>query len=402
MAVIEFEHVSKSYQLGAHRTSLRNALGQIPRKLFSNRERSSQNDELFWALRDVSFEVEHGEVLGIIGHNGAGKSTTLKLLSKVTFPTSGSLATHGRLAALIELGAGFHPDLSGRENVFLNGSILGLTRREIQRQFDSIVDFAGLERFIDTPVKRYSSGMYVRLAFAVAAHVNAEVLLVDEVLSVGDETFQRKCFDRLTEIRRSGATIVFVSHNLWAVSNFCTRAILLRNGKVECDGRPDIVIDQYRVQERELVAQQAALLKTGSPAQSGRAHFLSVELLSTDGKPQIEFRSDEQMIVRCHYQADFEIEKPMFVLRINRATGLICTALVSPKSWKERLIGNGVFEVCIGPLMLAADIYYVQILFSERANPIVHSLSSSVFFRIGGGIHGDEAGVYYPEASWTL
>lgn len=402
MAVIKFEHVSKSYQLGAHRTNLRNALGQLPRRLFSRGIRTSNHDELFWALRDVSFEVEQGEVLGIIGHNGAGKSTTLKLLSKVTFPTDGSLATHGRLAALIELGAGFHPDLSGRENVFLNGSILGLTRQEIQRQFDSIVDFAGLERFIDTPVKRYSSGMYVRLAFAVAAHVNAEVLLVDEVLSVGDETFQRKCFDRLTEIRRSGTTIVFVSHNLWAISNFCTRAILLRNGRVECDGSPAAVIDQYRVQERELVAQQAALLDAGAPAQSGRAHFLSVELLSTSREPRAEFRSDEQMIVRCHYQTDFEIEKPMFVLRINRATGLICTALVSPKNWKERLVGSGVFEVCVGPLMLAADIYYVQILFSERANPIIHSISSNVFFRIGGGIHGDEAGVYYPEATWTL
>jgi len=198
MAVIEFEHVSKAYRLGASRTSLREAISQIGHKLFS-RSGAQTNNQLFWALNDVSFKVEQGEVLGIIGHNGAGKSTILKLLSKVAYPTSGQIRTQGRMAALIELGAGFHPDLSGRENVYLNGSILGLKRQEIDAQFSSIVEFAGLEKFIDTPVKRYSSGMYVRLAFAVAAHVRADLLLVDEVLSVGDMAFQQRCMAKMNE-----------------------------------------------------------------------------------------------------------------------------------------------------------------------------------------------------------
>jgi lipopolysaccharide transport system ATP-binding protein len=250
MAVIEFEHVSKAYRLGASRTSLRETITQIPRKLFSHNG-ARTDDQLLWALDDVSFRVERGEVLGIIGPNGAGKSTMLKLLSKVTFPTRGHIRTQGRMAALIELGAGFHPDLSGRENVYLNGSILGLTRQEIDTQFSDIVEFAGLERFIDTPVKRYSSGMYVRLAFAVAAHVKADLLLIDEVLSVGDMAFQQRCMEKMNELRDSGTTIVFVSHNLWNVEVFCRRALLLRAGRIVAKGNPAEVIGIYRRQERE-------------------------------------------------------------------------------------------------------------------------------------------------------
>ena len=245
MPVIEFEQVSKAYRLGTSRTSLREAITQVPRKLFS-RNGAQTDDQLFWALNDVSFRVEQGEVLGIIGHNGAGKSTILKLLSKVTFPTSGHIRTKGRMAALIELGAGFHPDLSGRENIYLNGAILGLKKQEIDAQLSNMVEFAGLERFIDTPVKRYSSGMYVRLAFAVAAHVKAELLLIDEVLSVGDMAFQQKCLAKMNELRDSGATIVFISHNMWSVSTFCKRVLLLRAGQIEAEGDPDKVIQVYR------------------------------------------------------------------------------------------------------------------------------------------------------------
>ncbi|MDD5351267.1 MAG: ABC transporter ATP-binding protein [Chthoniobacteraceae bacterium] len=193
--------------------------------------------ETFWALRDVSFSLERGEVVGVIGRNGAGKSTLLKVLSQITAPTSGEIDLHGRVGSLLEVGTGFHPELTGRENIFLNGAILGMNRREIVSQFDAIVDFAGVERFLDTPVKRYSSGMYVRLAFAVAAHLNPEILIVDEVLAVGDAEFQNKCLGKMHDVAQSGRTILFVSHNLQAISLLCTKGIVLSQGRIDFVGK---------------------------------------------------------------------------------------------------------------------------------------------------------------------
>ena len=199
----------------------------------------------FWALRDVSFEVNKGDVLGVIGHNGAGKSTLLKILSRITKPTHGEVRLRGRVGSLLEVGTGFHPELTGRENIFLNGAILGMRRREIQSKFDQIVEFAEIEQFLDTPVKRYSSGMYVRLAFAVAAHLEPEILLIDEVLAVGDIAFQRKCLGRMREVGRSGCTVLFVSHSMPAVESLCTRAVLLDGGKVVNDGSVSELIQDY-------------------------------------------------------------------------------------------------------------------------------------------------------------
>ena len=201
--------------------------------------------EIFWALRDVSFDVEKGEVLGIIGRNGAGKSTLLKILSRITEPTTGQIDLYGRTGSLLEVGTGFHRELTGRENIYLNGGILGMTRAEIDQNFDEIVDFAGTERFLDTPVKRYSSGMYVRLAFAVAAHLNPEILIVDEVLSVGDAEFQRKCLGKMGDVARGGRTVLFVSHNMAAVRSLCTRAMLLKDGTVAKQGTPDECVSTY-------------------------------------------------------------------------------------------------------------------------------------------------------------
>jgi ABC-type polysaccharide/polyol phosphate transport system ATPase subunit len=202
--------------------------------------------DAYWALRDVSFQVERGETLGIVGPNGAGKSTLLKLLSAITAPTEGEIRIYGRLAALIEIGSGFHPELSGRENVFLSGSILGMTRREIAQKLDRIVDFAGIGAFIDSPVKWYSSGMFVRLGFAVAAHLDAQILLVDEVLAVGDEAFQQKCYARIAELRAAGTTIVFISHDLPTVERVCPRALLVRAGRIEHDGPAAQTVTLYR------------------------------------------------------------------------------------------------------------------------------------------------------------
>lgn len=208
--------------------------------------RSSKNEsKLVWALEDINFKVKQGEVLGIIGKNGAGKSTILKLLSKVTAPTKGQISLYGRVASLLEVGTGFHPELTGRENVFLNGAILGMTKKEIAAKFDDIVAFSGVEQYIDTPVKRYSSGMYVRLAFAVAAHLEPDVLIVDEVLAVGDVEFQKKCIGKIKEVAGGGRTVLFVSHNMEAVKNLCSRALLLEHGRIVEDGTPTEVIAAY-------------------------------------------------------------------------------------------------------------------------------------------------------------
>ena len=242
--IIEVEGLSKCYKLGAiGATSLREEWST-----WWDRRRGkadvSQRD--FWALRDVSFSVQKGEVLGVIGSNGAGKSTLFKILSRITEPTSGRAVLRGRVASLLEVGTGFHPDLSGRENIFLNGAILGMTRVEIRRKFDEIVAFAEVERFIDTPVKRYSSGMYVRLAFAVAAHLEPEILIVDEVLAVGDAAFQKKCLGKMQNVTRNdGRTVLFVSHNIDAVVQLCTSCVLLKQGRVFSAGRTDQVVSRY-------------------------------------------------------------------------------------------------------------------------------------------------------------
>jgi lipopolysaccharide transport system ATP-binding protein len=255
MVDLQVDHVSKRYRIRQEETpsaTQQTLMGRL------RRLRPPKRD--FWALRDVSFEVQRGESLGIIGANGAGKSTILKLLSSITTPTSGEITINGRLSALIEVGSGFHPELTGRENIFLSGSILGMRRREIAAKLESIVEFAGLSEFLDVPVKRYSSGMYVRLGFSIAAHLDPDILLLDEVLAVGDASFQAKCLDRIKELERAGTTIVFISHDLAAVERVCDRAILLQRGEVIANGPPLEVIETY----------------TNLPAQSGITAFRGV------------------------------------------------------------------------------------------------------------------------------
>jgi lipopolysaccharide transport system ATP-binding protein len=237
--------IYKKFRKGELYDSLRDLLPALTRRLLRRARSDALTEREFWALHDVSFDVKRGEAFGIIGSNGAGKSTMLKLLSQIMRPTRGTLEVEGRLSALIEVSAGFHPDLTGRENIFLNGTILGMTRAEIKQRFDAIVAFSGLEEFLDTPVKRYSSGMFARLGFSVAAHVEPDVLIVDEVLSVGDYLFQQKCFERMNEVMSSGATVVFVSHNLRAVSTLCARGLLLERGRVVEIGPSNEVIRAY-------------------------------------------------------------------------------------------------------------------------------------------------------------
>ncbi len=253
--VISVSNLSKVYRLGAigaHtlKDDLARAWAKLrrrpdPLQKLGDQHHERREGDTFWALRDVSFEVRRGEVLGIIGANGAGKSTLLKILSRITAPTVGELRVKGRIASLLEIGTGFHPELSGRENVFLNGAILGMTKPEVRDKFDEIVAFSGVEEFIDTPVKRYSSGMYVRLAFAVAAHMDPELLIIDEVLAVGDATFQRKCLGKMGEVARQGRTVLFVSHNMVAVNSLCSRALFLCDGKAQALGPVGEVVPLY-------------------------------------------------------------------------------------------------------------------------------------------------------------
>jgi lipopolysaccharide transport system ATP-binding protein len=242
---LEMDHVFKKFKKGELYDSLRDLLPAMACRIFKRAEDEDLSTNEFWALRDISFQVNSGEAFGIIGPNGAGKSTILKLLTRIMEPTKGNMRVHGTVAALIEVGAGFHPDLTGRENIFLNGTILGMSREQIKKKFDEIVEFSGLTDFIDTPVKRYSSGMYARLGFSVAAHVDANVLVVDEVLSVGDYLFQKKCIDKMRSVFGTGATLIFVSHHLKSVSDLCQRTLLLEKGKASMVGPTKEVVRYY-------------------------------------------------------------------------------------------------------------------------------------------------------------
>jgi homopolymeric O-antigen transport system ATP-binding protein len=242
---LEFQNISKKFRKGEAHDSLRDLLPGLFRKTIRKIGNAELKPQEFWALQDVSFRVERGEALGIVGPNGSGKSTALKILSGILKPTRGTMQVNGRISALIEVGAGFHPDLTGRENIFLNGAILGMNRSEVQKKMDAIIEFSGISGFIDTPVKRYSSGMYARLGFSIAAHVEPDILLVDEVLSVGDYTFQGRCIQKMNDILKNGTTVIFVSHNMESVLSLCGRAVLLVNGKIARAGEPTEVIAEY-------------------------------------------------------------------------------------------------------------------------------------------------------------
>jgi lipopolysaccharide transport system ATP-binding protein len=321
------EHVSKQYfrgSKGASGTLLSEQMGHALRRLV-RREHRVPASEPFWALRDVSLEVSHGEVVGLIGPNGAGKSTLLKLLARITHPTEGRIELRGRLASLLEVGTGFHPELTGRVNVYLNGAILGLSRQEIARQFDAIVDFSGIEKFIDTPVKRYSSGMSVRLGFAVAAHLDVEIMLVDEVLAVGDAAFQRKCMTRNRELTtQEGRTIVFVSHNLAWVERLCDRVVLIDNGMVAAQGPVAKVIAGY-LQTVDPVQHGGAIeIPDATPRLgTGGAKFRSVRMVhAEDGGPTGSLLLSEPLVLEAELEVTETIEHAVLEIGINAVDGL--------------------------------------------------------------------------------
>ncbi len=311
--IIEAENLSKQYDIGAPEevySTLREALVGAARAPFARLFHPGRRraDETMWALKGVSFEVEPGEVVGIIGRNGAGKSTLLKILSRITKPTTGEVDLYGRVGSLLEVGTGFHPELTGRENIFLNGAILGMRRTEIERKFDEIVAFAEVEKFLDTPVKRYSSGMYVRLAFAVAAHLEPEILIVDEVLAVGDATFQKKCLGKMGDVAKQGRTVLFVSHNMVAVKSLCTRAILLDGGQVTREGNMDEVVDAYLTAGTDMA--KTGIIPDDAPRLycTDEARVRSVQLTDLSGQPVAQLYLGQPFRVVLTFEVMKEID----------------------------------------------------------------------------------------------
>jgi len=310
---IKVENISKRYRIGV-KEQVHDTLGgafiswvKYPLSNFKRVQKLSKfagNDaeDIIWAVRDISFEVKAGEVLGIIGKNGAGKSTLLKILARITEPTSGSVVIDGRIASLLEVGTGFHPELTGRENVYLNGTILGMRKKEIERKFDEILEFSGVEKFIDTPVKRYSSGMRVRLAFAVAAHLEPEILLIDEVLAVGDTEFQKRCIGKMGEIAGEGRTVLFVSHNMAAVQSLCSRGVLLEDGKVVIDSTIREVVSQY-VTKAKSVIENTSIANRTDRKYGTQFRFTSLDFFNEKiGEATQTFLTGQKVIIKINYK----------------------------------------------------------------------------------------------------
>ncbi len=358
---IVFERVSKSYRRGSARyRSLRDDLITLLTPWSWARRR-----EAFWALREVSFEVERGQALGIIGPNGSGKSTTLKLIARITHPTEGTIRIRGRVGALIEVGAGIHPELTGRENIYVYGAILGLRGREIRRRFEEIVEFAEIGPFVDTPVKHYSSGMQVRLGFAVAAHMDVDVLLVDEVLAVGDAAFQSKCLRRIRELRDQGVTILLVSHQLANVQRICPETLLLLNGRVAARGpTPEVIAEYYRYLDRTGASAPDATLRPGVPAsrQEGEVRIVAVRLLDRTGQERPSFQMGEDLTVRVEYVARRRVERPNVSVSFNSSDWTVYTGM---DTRNELLVpameGRGTVDLEIPQLGLGPGLYEVNV-----------------------------------------
>jgi len=372
--VIRVEGLGKEYVIGA-----REAGGQTFREMLTSsmaapfrrfRRLSGQvaPEERIWALKDVSFEVKQGEVIGVIGRNGAGKSTLLKILSRITEPTEGRAEIRGRVASLLEVGTGFHPELTGRENVYLNGAILGMSRREIDRKFDEIVDFAGVETFLDTPVKRYSSGMAVRLAFAVAAHLEPEILIVDEVLAVGDAEFQKRCLGKMQEVSGEGRTVIFVSHNMAAIDTLCSRVIVLQNGQVTKDGDAKASIhhylDSFQLETKFLGSIKVYTEKLGKQNHPIKISDLKVINLSRDCNNII--KTMDNIMLRIYYSAspDALSEHISFCIHLKTVYGQeIFRLSTEPISGfrVNRLWRQGYFDLTLEKLPLTGGVYLLDV-----------------------------------------
>ena len=397
---VEFESVSKRYRLG----TLGTLRGTVSAMLSRNGD-SDDRQHMLWALRDVSFRVEPGESLGLIGPNGSGKTTTLKLLSNITRPTVGRIDVRGRIASLIELGAGFHPELTGRENIYLNGAILGLKQGEIRRKLDDIVAFSGLERFMDTPVKRYSSGMYVRLGFAVAAHVEADVLLVDAVLAVCDSEFSRKCIGRMEELRNSGTTLIFISHNMYQVQRLCNQALLLVRGETRYSGDTGEAISAYERAVQESTESNADFEPITQDGGQDTMVISGVKALDQAGHPASRLRHDQVLEVLITYRTYQPVVNPIFKIRLVRSDSNISTLTAS--SYQPDLawtLGReGTVSVRFDPVQLVSGKYLVDVRVTDSMDSMSLAGAQSGWFYVEDPSFGHQTdrGVFIPNARWS-
>jgi lipopolysaccharide transport system ATP-binding protein len=407
--IIKAQGLGKQYHIGtrgAGYSTLRETLvGATRSSLRAFRRNGSSAEQTIWALRDVSFDVNPGEVVGIIGRNGAGKSTLLKILSRITEPTTGKVELYGRVGSLLEVGTGFHPELTGRENIFLNGSILGMRRTEIEAKFDEIVAFAEIEKFIDTPVKRYSSGMYVRLAFAVAAHLEPEILVVDEVLSVGDMAFQQKCLGKMGEVVEKGRTVLFVSHNMGAISRLCQRCLLLDQGRIVEAGLTGSVVQTYMTSG---IAEQAEYVQKSAPTKD--ISLLRVSLLGSDLKPRTDIAYHEPL----RFRIDYEVNKPVTGTSVGLAVfNVDGTCAFETGDFdahqhllRERSPANYRTEVEIPGQWLNPGRYTVRLYIANANTGVVYDSVEAIIFNIidtgsPGSLNGvQRRGVLQPVLDW--
>ncbi len=371
--IITVEDLSKLYYLGgsgAAYSTLRETLMDVARRPLRYL-RGNANAQILWALKDVSFAVEPGDVVGIIGRNGAGKSTLLKVLSRIAEPTTGRVELYGRVASLLEVGTGFHPELTGRENIFLNGSILGMTRREIEQKFDEIVAFAEVEKFIDTPVKRYSSGMYVRLAFAVAAHLEPEILVVDEVLAVGDAVFQKKCLGRMRDVANTGRTVIFVSHNMAAVSSLCSKAMVLWEGKVEYPlGSVEGAVQQYLTQVHKIT--KTKLEDRTDRQGDGRVRIKDFVAFDKNGNELEYLATGQEIDFRIYYSSkETNLQNVAVAIGISSNSGSFVSMLSNQVAGDafESIASDGYFTCKIKKLPLMPGNYTAGLI--VRANDVI-------------------------------
>ncbi|MBR2648440.1 MAG: ABC transporter ATP-binding protein [Sediminibacterium sp.] len=419
--VIKIENLSKQYRLGDVGTgtlshdlkrwwyNVRGKEDPYLRIGETNDRASKGNSDYVWAIKDINFEVEAGEVLGIIGRNGAGKSTLLKILSKTTSPTTGSVKVKGRIASLLEVGTGFHPELTGRENIFLNGAILGMTKREVQSKFEEIVDFSGVERYIDTPVKRYSSGMYVRLAFAVAAYLEPDILIVDEVLAVGDAEFQKKCLGRMKDVSMNeGRTVLFVSHNMAAVQKLCTKGLLLVNGLVESTGDINKVVDHYI---NSNTVTNASVIFTNETIRSGNGNFrfLWIKIEDNNSELRNEFSIGENLNFSFQIKNNHVVNNAELAVQIKSSEGMpIFHMMCRDSNFKPEFeMDIETFNLKLEDIRLFPGIYNVTLTCANTTGHEVYdNIEEAITFTIlDGGIYTSRylpktAGLIFMNPEW--
>lgn len=419
---ISVEDVSKMYRLGEVGTGtishdinrwLHRLRGKDDpyMKLGEENKRDAKGGNYVWALKDVSFDVEQGQVLGIIGKNGAGKSTLLKLLSRVTAPTTGMIKARGRIASLLEVGTGFHPELTGRENIFLNGAILGMTKPEIRSKFDEIVDFSGVARYVDTPVKRYSSGMYVRLAFAVAAFLEPEILIVDEVLAVGDAEFQKKCLGRMKDVSQNdGRTVLFVSHNMGAIKNLCHKTLVMKHGRVEALEDTPSAIERYLASDSDI----DRMMKWGHDERPGdnTVKLNSIKVLDDTGNYERSLTTDDDIFVTVEYEVMEEIKDMRVVVTVLTVEGeeVFCTSDYNHVN-ESRLRTRGVYRSVLKipkkflntmTYFAAVDLEIPMVKSIVMAQTVSFSVEELIYNDLGKLIYKRPPGIIHPICQWEI